>query len=130
MLRRVDRSLTETTRDCQVIPRDPYRENEEIAMRFAGKADGWHRLLPLLPILLAANAGCADKHWTKAGATEADFNRDSYECARESAGWETTFDPFAGYSYGVRVNKDLYRPCMANRGYSRTEGGKWVGPRD
>jgi hypothetical protein len=99
-------------------------------MKREGKPGMRRRLLPLLPIVLAAIGGCAEKHWTKAGATEADFNRDSYECAKESVNWETNFDPFAGYSYGMRVNKDLYRLCMSNRGYSRVEGGKWVGPRD
>ena len=40
------------------------------------------RLVTLL--VCAALAACsAPRHWSRAETTEAEFNRDSYECARE-----------------------------------------------
>ena len=73
--------------------------------------------------MLVALTGCAAKHWTKAGATEADFQRDSYQCALEAKQQVTREDREA-------INKDLYRACMGVRGYRRVEGGTWEGFRD
>jgi hypothetical protein len=77
-------------------------------------------------------SGCASKHWSKAGATEAEFNQDSYACAQQHG--RDTFQwrpPIAGGPrYGPEVDKDLYRSCMKARGYSFVEGGNWIGIRD
>jgi len=68
-------------------------------------------------------AACSDKHWTKAGATVEDFNRDNHECALEAQR--------GVFSYkGTPVNKRTYRNCMRARGYQLVEGGQWVGLRD
>ncbi len=74
--------------------------------------------------------GCADKHWTKPGATAQGFSRDSYECAAQHREHHASFKPFEGYREGDSVNKDLYRACMQSRGYQRVEGGEWIGIRD
>jgi len=36
-------------------------------------------------LLLAALAGCAQFQWQKDGATQADFNRDAYQCQMDAA---------------------------------------------
>ena len=80
-------------------------------MRFLG--------LAILTAILVA--GCAEKHWTKPGATLEDFNRDSSACGLEAR---------RGVYIGVPVNKRAYRYCMRARGYRQVEGGEWVGLRD
>jgi len=65
--------------------------------------------------------GCAEKHWTKPGATLEDFKRDSHACGLEAR---------RGVYIGTPVNKRLYRGCMRARGYQQVEGGEWVGLRD
>ena len=77
-----------------------------------------------LAILTAiAGAGCAEKHWSKPGATVEDFNRDNHACALEAQR--------GVYSYqSTPVNKRPYRNCMRARGYQLVEGGEWVGLRD
>ena len=75
-----------------------------------------------LAILTAiAAAGCAEKHWTRPGATVEDFNRDSHACGLEAQ---------RGVYVGTPVNKRVYRSCMHARGYQLVEGGQWVGLRD
>ena len=66
-------------------------------------------------------AGCAEKRWTKPGATVEDFNRDSHECGQEAQ---------RGVFVAAPVNTRVYRSCMFARGYRRVEGGQWVGLRD
>jgi hypothetical protein len=89
------------------------------------------RLLALAATVVLAPA-CAEKHWIKAGATEEDFNRDSYECAMSTTEQAFTWRPpiAGGPRFGTEVNKDLYRLCMTRRGYRRVEGGQWIGVRD
>ena len=73
-------------------------------------------------ILVATGvAGCTEKRWTKPGATVEDFNRDSHECGQEAQ---------RGVFVQAPVKTRTYRSCMFNRGYSRVEGGQWVGLRD
>lgn len=42
-------------------------------------------LLATAPFLLLLLSGCAQFRWQKAGTTQSDFNRDSYECQTEAA---------------------------------------------
>jgi hypothetical protein len=73
--------------------------------------------LPLVWLLAVVGvSGCA-KHWTKPGATNAEFSRDSYECALQ-------------HSDGGEVRKNLYRACLQNHGYDRVIGGEFIGLRD
>jgi hypothetical protein len=84
----------------------------------------------LVGIALVMLGACASKlGWTKAGAVETDFNRDSYECAREAT--YTRVRAGGGFLGEERtVGKDLYRACMRARGYELVEGGQWHGFRD
>jgi len=73
-------------------------------------------------VLIAIGAaGCAEKRWTKPGATVEDFNRDSHECGQEAQ---------RGVFVAAPVKTRAYRSCMFTRGYSRVEGGQWVGLKD
>ena len=75
-----------------------------------------------LAILTAIGAaGCAEKHWTKPGATVEDFNRDSHACGLEAR---------RGVYAGIPVNKQRYQTCMRARGYDLVPGGHWIGLRD
>lgn len=80
---------------------------------------GYYLRLAILTAILVT--GCAERHWTKPGATREDFNRDSSACAREAR---------RSVYIGTPVNKRLYRGCMRARGYQQVEGGEWVGARD
>ena len=92
----------------------------------------------VLVVLMAGVTGCAaPKHWAKDGATEADFNRDSWTCAQAAAQQEMrhVVIPAGQIAVGVSkpvtaVNKDLYRACMQAYGYQRVEGGTWIGIKD
>ena len=75
-----------------------------------------------LALLMAVGvAGCAEKRWTKPGATVEEFNRDSHECGVEAR---------RGVYTGIPVNKRLYQTCMRARGYELVLGGRWGGLRD
>ena len=74
--------------------------------------------------------GCGSAHWSKSGATAADFARDSYDCATRHQETSRSFRPYVGYSEGASVSKELYRACMTALGYQRVQGGEWEGPRD
>lgn len=78
-----------------------------------------HVGLAILTAVLVA--GCAQKHWTKPGATAEDFERDSRACGLEAR---------RGVFIAPPVDKRIYRSCMTTRGYQRVEGGTWVGLRD
>ncbi len=58
--------------------------------------------LATLAALVLLCGGCAKYYWTKPDTVEAEFARDSYECAREATGSEAT-----------------YRACLIARGYRR-----------
>jgi hypothetical protein len=79
------------------------------------------RYLGLAILTAVLVTGCAEKHWTKPGATLEDFNRDSSACGLEAR---------RGVNIGMPVNKRAYRYCMRDRGYRQVEGGEWVGLRD
>jgi hypothetical protein len=75
---------------------------------------------PVLAIAAAmlCTTGCGTlAYWTKPGATDADFYRDTRECA-ESATPRREATPGVEK---IHVNKDLYRACMMERGYRRGE---------
>jgi hypothetical protein len=73
--------------------------------------------LPLAWVLSAVVvSGCAStKHWSKPGVTQAEFARDSFECATKSPGKDGS------------VSKDVYRACMQMFGYERRADGKFEG---
>lgn len=88
----------------------------------------------LVAILALASWGCATgRGWMKAGATEAAFDRDSYECAREATYTSRRAELADGtgpFREEAKTDKDLYRACMRARGYQFVEGGQWRGFRD
>ena len=59
--------------------------------------------------------GCGKHYWSKPGAADSDFNRDSLECARENSVQMTP-----NKDYGL-VIADLYRMCLKARGWNRLE---------
>jgi hypothetical protein len=63
-------------------------------------------------------SGCAEKYWSKPGATLEDFKRDSSACALEAR---------RGVYVGTPANKRVYRGCMRARGYRQADGGEWQG---
>ncbi|MGZ4857868.1 MAG: hypothetical protein ACXVZU_05870 [Methanobacteriaceae archaeon] len=77
------------------------------------------KILLILPMMMLLG-GCAatPKVWTKQGATEEEFKRDNYECARQSkvswSGGETDQTGLA--SAKLQANK-LYKMCMESKGY-------------
>ena len=74
-----------------------------------------HRHLAVagLILLLAATSGCSRYYWSKAGATQEAFTRDSQECVQQ-----------AGSSLprgaGAEPVEQFYRACLNGRGYTRT----------
>jgi hypothetical protein len=70
--------------------------------------------------------GCADPPvWSKPGATQADFNRDSYECERDTR--------MAAASFGTGVvasiqAQDFMGRCMVAHGYAQRGATKGVDP--
>lgn len=72
---------------------------------------------PKLPAILIATlllAGCAPTVWYKAGATQADFNTDSYGCEKDArqSGY------FGSGLAGALEMKDFYGRCMVAHGYT------------
>jgi len=61
-------------------------------------------------------AGCASKHWSKAGATEAEFNQDSYTCAQQHGGDTFQWRPpiAGGPRYGRVAVKNRLRVSLRN----------------
>jgi hypothetical protein len=82
----------------------------------------------LVVLATVGGAACASPQgWERAGATEADFNRDSYECARQATFASRRADTARG-SGSLRDEpktvKDLYRACMRARSYQLVDGDK------
>jgi len=59
--------------------------------------------------------GCGKHYWSKPGAADRDFNRDSLECARENSVQMTP-----NKDYGL-VIADLYKMCLKARGWNRAQ---------
>lgn len=74
-------------------------------------------LKTLVPVGLLV--GCAEPlMWTKPGATQADFNRDSYECQKDA--YATGGAVYLGYGVTTRTaNSGMYNQCMVVRGYTQ-----------
>jgi len=70
--------------------------------------------LVLLVSVVAALGGCKF-YWSKPGGAEADFNRDSLECVKESSP-----TPEAA-KYGIPSEK-IYKACLRQRGCVRENG--------
>lgn len=76
-------------------------------------------------------AGCATPthNWAKAGATQADLDRDMYECQRDANMIPSRQSPYGGYVALVRERQDQdYRvhfseQCLKSKGW-RKVGGK------
>ena len=69
----------------------------------------WARRVALAGALLAGLGGCGLHYWSKTGATQDEFNRDSAACAKE-----------ASPGYGV-FHQELYRVCLHGRGWTRAQ---------
>ena len=69
-------------------------------------------------VLLALTAGACSPTWEKAGATREEFNRDTYECQKDSyvAGGGAIY--VGGGQVRSTPNMGIYRSCMAAKGYS------------
>jgi hypothetical protein len=59
--------------------------------------------------------GCGKHYWSKPGAADSDFLRESNECARENA-----VQVSASKDYGI-VIADLYKGCLKSRGWMRAQ---------
>lgn len=76
--------------------------------------------------LAALVSGCAASEWVRPEATEADYMRDSYHCARVAAQMDTIV---AQGVVGVvkllipvrKMDGAMYDGCMASRGYTRLD---------
>ena len=88
-------------------------------------------LMLTVSVVLLAGCGGARRSWIKAGATEEQFQRDSYECASQSTYTSRRAGLGGGggfYREGTAVNEDLYRACLRSRGFIRqTEQQGWRG---
>jgi hypothetical protein len=68
----------------------------------------------ILALALAATlSGCGPTVWDKAGATQQDFNVDSYACERDArqSGY------FGTGLVGASNMKQFYNECMVSKGY-------------
>lgn len=59
-------------------------------------------------------SGCGPTIWDKPGATQADFNKDSYECERDmrQSGY------YGGGLVGAANAQNFYNRCMVAHGYT------------
>jgi hypothetical protein len=75
--------------------------------------------LVVVALVVVALAACSstETQWAKPGPTAADFNRASYECAREAT--LTASRAEGSYRDSATLRKYLYRACLENRGYER-----------
>ncbi len=59
-------------------------------------------------------SGCAQTIWDKPGATQADYNKDTYECEKDTrqSGY------FGGGLVGSMRMKEFYGKCMVAHGWT------------
>jgi hypothetical protein len=81
-----------------------------------------------LLLLLAPLAGCAQqRHWTKQGLDQAEFDQDAAQCRREAAK-ATYADPFSsGAGQGLErsvTQEKFFEQCMLSKGYRFDESGR------
>lgn len=72
--------------------------------------------------------GCAQqRHWTKRGLDQAEFDQDAAQCRREAAR-ATSPDPYAsGTGQGLErsiTQEKLFERCMFSKGYRFDEPGQ------
>ena len=88
-------------------------------------------VLTVIVLMLAGCGGGMKNLWVKSGATEQEFQRDSYECASTSTYTSRKAGLGGGagfYREKTDVNEDLYRACLRARGYSRIKTDRgWKG---
>lgn len=77
----------------------------------------WMRALVLGAMALVFG-GCAETVWVKPGATQSDFNRDSYECERDA---RMSAGSFGGGIGGAIEARGFMERCMGVRGYTKTK---------
>jgi hypothetical protein len=77
-----------------------------------------HKLLAAAAVgVLAGCAAPSSMVWDKPGATQADYNKDRYECEKDTRQ--------SGY-FGTGINRaarivDFFKQCMVARGYELVE---------
>ncbi len=64
-------------------------------------------------VLAVIGSGCSP-YWTRAGATDEQFYRDSHACAKEASPARDA----PGVEH-LKIDEDLYRGCMLALGYRR-----------
>jgi hypothetical protein len=64
--------------------------------------------------LVVLLAGCAPMIWDKSGATQNDYNKDSYDCEKDArqSGY------YGGGIAGGLEMKEFFKRCMVSKGYS------------
>jgi hypothetical protein len=67
-----------------------------------------------------ALAGCAPRAWTRGGATQADYNKDSYSCERDVQQAEH----LGGGISGAFNARDMYARCMQAAGWAEAPRGQ------
>ncbi len=67
-----------------------------------------------LIVLALLGSSCSSPYWTRAGATDEQFYRDSHECALEASPSRDA----PGVEH-LKIDEDLYRGCMLALGYRR-----------
>jgi len=86
-------------------------------------------LATMVIVALFLLAGCAapTQHWAKAGATQADLDRDTYECQRDANMIPSRQSPYGGYVALVRDMQDQeYRvqfseQCLKSKGWRKVD---------
>jgi hypothetical protein len=72
--------------------------------------------------LLLVGACASPTIWDKSGATQADFNKDSYECQKDA--YAAGGAQYVGYGATRRtVNVPMYNNCMVAHGYTARAKG-------
>ncbi len=64
--------------------------------------------------LATSLVGCAPLEWQKSGASQSDFNKDSYECEKDArqSGY------YGSGIAGSLAMKEFYKKCMVAKDYS------------
>jgi hypothetical protein len=89
------------------------------------------RTITTLPTLIAtlALAACGPGPrgvWTKEGVTESELKRDQRACTLEAGSYDFLVPPptlGGGPAVAARQQADIYRACMASKGYGEVPAG-------
>jgi hypothetical protein len=72
--------------------------------------------------LLLVGACASQTIWDKPGGTQADFNRDTYECQKDA--YASGGAAYVGYGVTQRTaNVNMYNSCMVAQGYTARPKG-------